>query len=694
MRRPIRPSATCFKIKLLDAYVDWNGDLLGNPLQVRVGKQVINWGESTFYLGGNAVQPSVDVGSLRRPGSEIKEALLPVEAIYASLALPYDLTLEAYAGLGHRGYVLDVGGSPFANSDIANQGSGGNGDKAFVGGGFFAGNQRVNCNPAGSFAVTDAIMSILNDKNLADCSNGTDSPQHFGTRLKIGEAEKTRLEYGDKYYLTWEGDLDSPDGDDYGVALRWYSEALNSTEFGLFYQNYTSQIPYVSTVGKGPEASWTITGAIGKTGRALAGLGCGDAANSATALGYFSGNEAANTSENETLAEILIRLNETTVYDPDGLMDAYRTDADMNASLPALKTTAATVDGIDAVANGSALELQTMICSAHYANVADAGGAYVASAGLLTTGTMAPSFQAIMGIGLSYPEDIDVYGFSFNTTVGTWGVQGEVAYRPDMPLQIDTDELTVGALGSACSGRNYGALADSLTYGAAGLTNGWGSTDHFNDKGLVSCTDQRQVLEGWLYNETITYDIGTTATYTRSNPLVSALGADLLVLLTELNVVHAPGIEDDYQDGLGEVMTATGPVASGQRGTTPLANVCTSGTDIGLAALFSLDIRGDYVCRPTDTASSGLVMLQLQYNNVFGTAWGLTPTFVYQEDFDGFAPAPLASFKEGNKRQSLSINANYQSTTLNLSYTQYDGEEVYSREDDKDFVSFSIKQGF
>lgn len=638
----------------------------------------------------------MSVGALRRPGAEIKEALLPVEALYASLALPYDLTLEAYAGLGHRAYILDVGGSPFANSDVANLGSGGNGDKAFIGGGFFSGAQRVNCTPtAGGFeeldeGVTERIMGILNAKGLANCQDGANSAQHFSTRLLEGHAEKTRLEYGDKYYLTVEGDLDDPHGNDYGLALRWYSEALNSTEFGFYYQNYTSQIPYVSTVSHGPAASWTTVGSIGKTGRALTNLGCGAASDSPTAAGYFSGNEDANASETETLAEILTRLNNTVVADPNDLMDAYRDDEKIGSSLAALNVITNAGALGDSINEGSALEMQALICSSHYASIDD-GTTSVALGGLGLTGLMAPVIEPIMSLGLSYPEDIDLYGFSFNTTLGTWGVQGEVAYRPDMPLQIDTDELTVGALGGGCSGRSYVALADALSFGMTGVTNGFGSQDHFASKGILSCSDERQVYEGWIYNESLTFDLGTTATYTRSNPIVDALSADLLVLLTEVNVVHVPGIEGDYKDGLS---TIPGVGASGQRGTTPLANACTSGTDIGLAALFSLDIRGNKQCRPTDTSSSGLVMLQLQYNNVFGTAWGLTPTFVYQEDLDGIAPSPLAGFKEGNKRQSFSLGASFQSTTINLSYTQFDGEEIYSRDDDKDFVSLSFKQGF
>ena len=43
---------------LLDAYVWWNFDLGSLPGQVRLGRQVLSWGESTFIQGGiNAINP-------------------------------------------------------------------------------------------------------------------------------------------------------------------------------------------------------------------------------------------------------------------------------------------------------------------------------------------------------------------------------------------------------------------------------------------------------------------------------------------------------------------------------------------------------------------------------------------------------------------------------------------------------------
>ena len=44
---------------------------------------------------------------------------------------------------------------------------------------------------------------------------------------------------------------------------------------------------------------------------------------------------------------------------------------------------------------------------------------------------------------LEYPEDIELFGISFNTTLGDWSIQGEVTYRPDMPLQVDGEEAMV-----------------------------------------------------------------------------------------------------------------------------------------------------------------------------------------------------------------------------------------------------------
>ncbi len=65
---------------------------------------------------------------------------------------------------------------------------------------------------------------------------------------------------------------------------------------------------------------------------------------------------------------------------------------------------------------------------------------------------------------MDYPEDIRLYGLSFSTTLPTgtaW--QGEISYRPNMPVQINTQDMTLklatGIGGSLAVGNVAGALA-------------------------------------------------------------------------------------------------------------------------------------------------------------------------------------------------------------------------------------------
>ena len=65
-------------IGVLDAYVTVPFEAGDAPVDLRLGKHVLNWGESTFIPNGiNAINP-FDVSKLRLPGSELREALLPV----------------------------------------------------------------------------------------------------------------------------------------------------------------------------------------------------------------------------------------------------------------------------------------------------------------------------------------------------------------------------------------------------------------------------------------------------------------------------------------------------------------------------------------------------------------------------------------------------------------------------------------
>ncbi|KAF1053665.1 MAG: hypothetical protein GAK43_01287 [Stenotrophomonas maltophilia] len=204
--------------QLLDAFLYHNYTLHDLPGTVRLGKQVVSWGESTFVQNGiNSINP-VDVSALRRPGSEVKEALIPVSMLYFNQGLTESLSLEAFYQLQWQKTVVDNCGT-FFGSDIVAQGC-------------------------------DTGMAI----NGSDYTRDVD-----GTGVVGGYGYVPRL-----------GDHDARDGGQFGVALRWMAESLNDTEFGLYAMNYHSRTPYSNwIVGRGALVD-PVGGLYGQGGRSTA----------------------------------------------------------------------------------------------------------------------------------------------------------------------------------------------------------------------------------------------------------------------------------------------------------------------------------------------------------------------------------------------------------------------------------------
>ena len=188
-RRPLKDSArgddardaARSDAEILDAFVYANFDAGSVPVSLRVGNQVVNWGESLFIPGGvNAYLP-VDVAALRTPGSEVKEALKPQPSVYASLGLPYDLSLEGFYVFGFEESDLDPCGTFFAGHD-----------------GYCDGGAYVQLNNEFPNAVT--------------------VPRTF--------------------------DRDADDQGQFGVALRYYADWLNDgTELAFYFNRYHSKLP-------------------------------------------------------------------------------------------------------------------------------------------------------------------------------------------------------------------------------------------------------------------------------------------------------------------------------------------------------------------------------------------------------------------------------------------------------------------
>lgn len=189
---------------LLDAFVWADYDFGDTPATFRLGRQVISWGESTFIQGGiNSINP-VDASAFRRPGAEVKEGLLPVNMFYTSIGLTADLSLEAFYQLEWEKTRMDPCGTFFSTVDFAADG----------------------CGPV-LLAGTDDERNYLAQRD-AEIAQGVDLADRISPATE-------RL-----------ADKEARDDGQYGLALRWYAEALGDTEFGLYYMNIHSRLPFIN----------------------------------------------------------------------------------------------------------------------------------------------------------------------------------------------------------------------------------------------------------------------------------------------------------------------------------------------------------------------------------------------------------------------------------------------------------------
>ncbi len=119
---------------MLDAFVFATWDLGNTDLSVRAGNQVVNWGESLFIQGGvNSFLP-IDVGAIRTPGSELKDAYQPAPMLYAAFTFPEGFGLEGFYQLASMRTTLDSCGTFFSTNDGYCQGG------AYIMNGFEYGN--------------------------------------------------------------------------------------------------------------------------------------------------------------------------------------------------------------------------------------------------------------------------------------------------------------------------------------------------------------------------------------------------------------------------------------------------------------------------------------------------------------------------------------------------------------------------
>jgi hypothetical protein len=705
--------------QLLDAFISADYNFADMPLNIRAGKQVINWGESTFLLNGNNVFNPIDVAAFRRPGSEIKEALLPVNAIEGSISLPYNVSLAAYYALDWSPFKLDPAGSPFSQADVIHgTGFGGNDAAvAFVTGSPFSGDRR-NCVAQGSPATMGGTAfvqtsGLLNNplsgtsalgNNLLECSDNafvnysTPLDQFHAEQERISKAEDLSgdgMTFATEGILTRGGDHNPDHTGDHGVKLSYYSEELGGTEFAAYYQNYSSRLPFAG-LQAAPNAQTTLgfflnsddvninLHSSGLAGRQLNDLGCSlTHPTDFGSLGVFTGNPATHTAANDIFFTTNFGLSPTTI--------AYMKSHGVNDAGNVLNTAAAAVTaqsgGAFNLYNDPTLGYKNMFTMMQLNCVlAYYQSGFTSPTGLVADTTVQSSNGAEFLIPASdgqvyfdYPTAIDIWGGSFATTLFGWGVQGEFSYRPNAPFQVDTDSLTIASLVGSC-------LFDAL-YGAAGpIVDGLATPDGSGVKPF--CGNNVARTKNYIENDMWTAQVGTTATFTNSEWFVDAIGADLGIFVTEVGTVYVPGVEDTW---VSNIEAAGGdPTAVAQ-----YQNIGCQGTDLPAGGILALDPKTSKQCRPTDWSAGLVLLFRADYNNAFNTGFVVSPLVAFSWDFVGTTPSPYGNYLEDRKALNLGVTGTLNNNfSIGVNYVNYFGGHLENRSRDLDYVSGSVSYSF
>jgi hypothetical protein len=671
-------------IILLDAYLTGAFDIGNVAIDLRLGSHVLNWGESTFIQNGiNAINP-FDVSKLRLPGSELREGLVPVPMVSAAVALSDTLTLEGFYQLDWEKTKIDPVGSYFSVTDYVGPGA----------------KEAVIALPGlalGDMGLTpenNVFTPILGALGIPpECVFPSPGPAQGG--CPQGQTFQPDDEFWSNFLIVPRyPDRRPDDAGQWGAALRYFAEGLNSTDFGFYYLNYHSRLPAVSGhTGREEDALAGLTHALGLVG--TAGMKAGEAATQ-KALGDAILNPAiagsivqaaAGTPAGGTVVQnaISAALGDADRAAPivQALIAAGAL-APTDAGNPAAVQTA--LGTAPQVAAGVVLKdpntVQAVIGAAPEAAAnalfrADpAAAATVQNAGKAASGA-AVNLAIPIGINkyaekayyfVEYLEDIQLLGVSFSTEVGTtgWALQGEYSFRQDAPLQLAERKVFANALApfTDCLGAALAALAapgGSATAGpeciAAKAANGLYDSDS----------------RGYILRDMSQAQVTATKVF---GPALGSDGGAFVSEVAVLNVHNMPegkGVSTTDADGnpnraFADALPIESPAGE------PDDDPNTNSSD-------------------ADATSWGYrLATRLDYNNAIG-AVNLFPYLQFQHDVGGNSPSPSGSFVEGRTAVTLGLRAGYLSRwEADLNFTMYGGKE--NELHDRDFISATVKYSF
>ena len=472
-------------------------------------------------------------------------------------------------------------------------------------------------------------------------------------------------------------DREARDQGQFGVSLKYYSDNINNgTEFGFYAMNYHSKLPYVS---------FTSTDA-----------------SCARREGNPQGRDARN------IFEFLQSCPNLPVTAPSA-------SGQLLVDLTALIAQRPGVLGDLGLTDGSNL---------------------LGVANLLLPRPNLPAADSVpfdtASLFLEYPEDLQVYGVDFTTTFGEYSFQGEIAYRPNVPLQVSIIDLAFASFGpvltrchdpeigcvGASAGLGYDAEGNYVIYEGNDFTNADGVNPYKDTFSLVvgaapgsarsfpnfimpyrgvavGETEPNSYIRGWIPGKVAQYNLGATRVLGGSENWIAA---DQVILIYELAATHVLNMPDYDELQIEGPLSPTphasagadGSGADGGRLACSTNTACSVGPD-GLRFNPYQASRNQFA---NEFSWGYRVVGRISYESVL-PGISIQPLFIWQHDISGNAPGPAGNFVEGRKTLNFLLETRYEKAlSFTVAYnTFFDGgtNNVYR---DRDNLGFFVKYLF
>lgn len=223
----------------LDAYITKEFEIGEQQTRVRVGNQVLSWGENMYITGGiDSINP-IYLPAAHQPGTPLKNLFIPSPMLSVSTSLGRGLGIEAFYQWKWNGFVVDAPGTFFSTADFAGRGA------------------------RGLYLPTSVLNGVMSSFGLQGFPNGTigDSGTLIsGANPATGMPYNRRLAFNELADpganpagpLTGTGtvigriaDREPKHDGQGGLALR-YKLPESGNELGLYYYRYSDKLPFLS----------------------------------------------------------------------------------------------------------------------------------------------------------------------------------------------------------------------------------------------------------------------------------------------------------------------------------------------------------------------------------------------------------------------------------------------------------------